>query len=58
MNPKLRRDRTLFLLFLAAVPIALLVALPLSVSTGKAYVAAKAQQEAGVGRTAPAPSAK
>jgi hypothetical protein len=62
MNPKLRRDRNLFLLFLAAVPLALLIALPLSVTTGKAYVAAKAQQmqaareagQAGAGGTAPA----
>jgi hypothetical protein len=53
MNPKLRRDRNAFLVFLAAVPIALLVALPLATSTGKAYVAAKALQS-GTGSTAPA----
>jgi len=46
MNPKLRRDRNAFLVFLAAVPIALLAGLPLAVNNGKAYVAAKAQRYA------------
>jgi hypothetical protein len=54
MNPKLRRDRNAFWIFLGAVSIALLVALPLATSTGKAYVAAKAQQQSGVGATRPA----
>jgi uncharacterized membrane protein len=56
MNSKLRRDRNAFWIFLAAVPIALLAALPLATSTGKAYVAAKArQQQTGTGATRPAP---
>jgi hypothetical protein len=46
MNPKLRRDRNAFLVFLAAVPFALLAALPLAVENGKLYAAAKAQQQA------------
>jgi hypothetical protein len=59
MNSKLRRDRNAFWIFLAAVPIALLVALPLATSTGKAYVAAKArQQQTGAGATRPAPETK
>jgi hypothetical protein len=59
MNSKLRRDRNAFWIFLASVPIALLVALPLATSTGKAYVAARAQQQqSGVGATRPAPKAK
>jgi hypothetical protein len=53
MNRRLRRDRNAFLVFLAAVPIALLVALPLAVQKGNAYVAAKAQQNAATGATAP-----
>ena len=44
MTPKLRRDRTMFLVFLAAVPFALLAALPLAVTNGNAYVAVKAQR--------------
>jgi hypothetical protein len=44
MTPKLRRDRNAFLLFLAATPFALLAALPLAVTNGNAYVAAKAQR--------------
>ena len=44
MSPKLRRDRTMFLIFLAAVPFALLAALPLAVTNGNAYVAVKAQR--------------
>jgi hypothetical protein len=62
MNPKLRRDRNAFLIFLAAVPFALLLALPLAEKNGKAYVAAKHQQQqraaresqAGAGATQPA----
>ena len=55
MNPKLRRDRNAFLIFLAAVPVALLVALPLAVSNGMIYLAAKAhQQQSGAGGTQPA----
>ena len=53
MNRKLRRDRNVFLVFLAAVPVALLIALPLAVDKGHKYAAAKAQQQAGVGATAP-----
>ena len=45
MNPKLRRDRNAFLVFLAAVPFALLIALPLAVTNGKIYMAAKAAKE-------------
>jgi hypothetical protein len=45
MNPKLRRDRNAFLIFLAAVPFALLLALPLAEKNGKAYLAAKQQQQ-------------
>ena len=41
MNSKRRRDRNAFLVFLAVVPIALLIALPAATTTGKAYVAAK-----------------
>jgi hypothetical protein len=57
MNRKLRRDRNAFLVFLAAVPITLLIALPLAVSTGKQYVIAKAQQnqQSGAGATQAAP---
>jgi len=55
MNSKLRRDRNAFWIFLAAVPFALLLALPLATSTGKAYLAAKAQQQSGAGATRPAP---
>jgi hypothetical protein len=58
MNRKLRRDRNAFLVFLAAVPIALLIALPLAVSTGQQYALAKAQQNqrsSGAGATQPAP---
>ena len=58
MNSKLRRDRNAFWVFLAAVSVALLAALPLATSTGKAYVAAKAQQQSGAGATRPAPKAK
>jgi hypothetical protein len=55
MNPKLRRDRNAFLIFLAAVPVALLIALPLAVTNGKIYLAAKAhQQQSGAGGTQPA----
>jgi len=53
MNRRLRRDRNAFLVFLAAVPFALLLALPLAEKNGKAYVAAKAQQS-GTGATQPA----
>jgi hypothetical protein len=63
MSPKRRRDRNAFLVFLAAVPIALLAAMPAAVSTGNSYVAAKqakemqaareAQQQSGAGATAP-----
>ncbi len=62
MNSKRRRDRNAFLIFLAAVPISLLVAMPIAVSTGKTYVAAKEArqmqaareaQQAGAGATAP-----
>jgi hypothetical protein len=53
MNPKRRRDRNVFLAFLAAVPLALLIALPLAVSTGKQYLAAKAM-DSGAGGTQPA----
>jgi hypothetical protein len=53
MNRRLRRDRNAFLIFLAAVPFALLLALPLADKNGKAYVAAKAQQS-GTGGTQPA----
>jgi hypothetical protein len=63
MNPKLRRDRNAFLVFLAAVPVSLLVAMPVAVSTGNTYVAAKeakrlqaqreAQMQSGAGATAP-----
>ena len=63
MNPKRRRDRNAFLVFLASVPIALLIALPAATTTGKAYVAAKeakqmqaerdAQRQSGAGATAP-----
>jgi hypothetical protein len=55
MNHKLRRDRNAFLVFLAAMPIALLIGLPLAVSTGKQYVIAKSQQmQSGTGGTQPA----
>jgi len=55
MNSRLRRDRNAFLIFLAAVPVALLIALPLAVSNGKIYLAAKAhQQQSGAGGTQPA----
>jgi hypothetical protein len=55
MNRRLRRDRNAFLIFLAAVPFALLLALPLAEKNGKAYVAAKAaQQQSGTGGTQPA----
>ena len=55
MNRKLRRDRNAFLIFLAAVPIALLIALPLAVQSGQIYMAAKAQQQqSGAGGTTPA----
>jgi len=58
MNRKLRRDRNAFLVFLAAMPVALLVALPVATSTGKQYVIAKAQQQqqqqSGTGATRPA----
>jgi len=55
MNRKLRRDRNAFLVFLAVVPLTLLIALPLAVSTGKQYVIAKAQQmQSGTGGTQPA----
>src|SRR3954453_8109347 len=57
MNRKLRRDRNAFLVFLAAVPIALLIALPLAVTKGQQYQVAKAKQmqSAGSGATRPAP---
>ena len=45
MNRKLRRDRNAFLVFLAAVPFALLIALPLAVTNGKMYMAAKAAKD-------------
>jgi hypothetical protein len=55
MNPKLRRDRNAFLIYLALVPVALLIALPLAVTNGKIYMAAKAhQQQSGTGATQPA----
>ena len=54
MNRKLRRDRNAFLAFLAAVPVALLAALPIAVQKGQAHVAAKAsQQQSGAGTSAP-----
>ena len=58
MNRRLRRDRNAFLVFLAAVPFALLIALPLAEKNGKAYLAAKEQQkqaqsQAGAGGTQP-----
>ena len=54
MNRKLRRDRNAFLVFLAAVPIALLIALPLAVTKGQQYQVAKAKQmQSGSGATAP-----
>jgi hypothetical protein len=63
MTSKRRRDRNAFLVFLAAVPISLLVAMPVAVTNGKAYVAAKeakqmqaereAQRQSGAGATAP-----
>jgi hypothetical protein len=63
MSPKRRRDRNAFLMFLAAVPLSLLIAMPVAVTNGKAYVAAKeakqmqaereAQQPSGAGATAP-----
>jgi hypothetical protein len=63
MNSKRRRDRNAFLVFLAAVPLSLLVAMPVAVTSGKTYVAAKeakrlqaareAQRSAGAGATAP-----
>ena len=57
MNRKLRRDRNAFLVFLAAVPIALLIALPLAAQKGAEYQAAKAQQQqSGTGATAPKPA--
>ena len=56
MNRKLRRDRNAFLVFLAVVPIALLIALPLAAQKGAAYQAAKAQQQSGTGATAPKPA--
>ena len=57
MNRKLRRDRNAFLVFLAAVPISLLVALPLAVTKGQQYQLAKAKQmqSAGSGATRPVP---
>jgi hypothetical protein len=55
MNRKLRRDRNAFLVFLAVVPLTLLIALPVAVSTGKHYVLAKSQQmQSGTGGTQPA----
>jgi len=60
MNRKLRRDRNAFLVFLAAVPFALLIALPLAVSNGKIHMAAKAakqMQQSGTGASA-APKAQ
>jgi hypothetical protein len=63
MISKRRRDRNAFLVFLAVVPIALLIALPAATTTGKAYVAAKEhrqqmqaqqQMQSGAGSTAPA----
>ena len=53
MNRKLRRDRNAFLVFLAAVPLALLAGLPIAVQKGQVYAAAKAQQHAASGATAP-----
>ena len=62
MTPKRRRDRNAFLVFLAAVPLSLLVAMPVAVTTGKTYVAAKEAkrmqaereaQQSGTGATAP-----
>ena len=63
MNPKRRRDRNAFLVFLAVVPLSLLVAMPVAVSNGKTYVAAKeakrahaareAQMQSGAGASAP-----
>jgi hypothetical protein len=56
MNRKLRRDRNAFLVFLAAVPISLLIALPLAVTKGQQYQIAKAKQmQSGSGATQPAP---
>ena len=56
MNRKLRRDRNAFLVFLAAVPISLLIALPLAVTKGQQYQMAKAKQmQSGSGATRPAP---
>ena len=45
MNRKLRRDRNAFLVFLAAVPFALFIALSFAVSNGKMYMAAKAAKQ-------------
>lgn len=63
MNSKRRRDRNAFLVFLAAVPLSLLLAMPVAVTSGKTYVAAKeakrlqaareAQMQSGAGATAP-----
>ena len=63
MISKRRRDRNAFLVFLAAVPLSLLVAMPVAVSSGKTYVAAKqakqmraereAQMQSGAGASAP-----
>jgi len=62
MISKRRRDRNAFLVFLAAVPLSLLVAMPLAVTNGKTYVAAKEAkrmqaareaQRSGAGATAP-----
>jgi hypothetical protein len=62
MISKRRRDRNAFLVFLAAVPIALLIALPAATTTGNAYVAAREhrqqmqaeqQMQSGAGGTAP-----
>jgi hypothetical protein len=56
MNRKLRRDRNAFLVFLAVVPVSLLIALPVAVSVGKQYAIAKAHQQmqSGAGGTQPA----
>jgi hypothetical protein len=47
MNRKLRRDRNAFLLLLAVMPLALLMALPITTQTAE-------NGFAGIGRTAPA----
>jgi len=62
MISKRRRDRNAFLVFLAAVPLSLLVAMPVAVTNGKTYVAAKEAkriqaareaQQSGAGASAP-----